>query len=120
MLAVSRANSRLTQIVLKDKNAEIPPQAVPLFEERGPFACERWRVLERQRCSRTDGATICNKAKINGKPFDIRVPSARIINRFAAVPLHTTEGGRGKAALTAFINENNTKREYLVNINKNY
>ena len=57
-----RANSRLPQIILKDKNAEIQPQAVPLFEE-GPFACERWRVLERRRRSRTKGAT--NKA--NGK-----------------------------------------------------
>ena len=77
-----RANSRLTQIILKGKNAEIQPQAVPLFEERGTVRqVERWRVLERRRRSRTNGATVCNEAKINGKPFEIRVPLARIINR---------------------------------------
>ena len=41
--AACHANSRLTQIILKDKNAEIQPQAVPLFEERGTV---RLRTVE--------------------------------------------------------------------------
>lgn len=51
---------------------------------------ERWRVLERQRRSRTEGATVCNKVKINGNPFEIRRLSTRIINRL-----------RGEAAIIA-------------------
>ena len=65
--------------------------AVPSFEERGDRSLvERWRVLERQRRSRTGGATVCNKVKINGNPFEIRRLSTRIINRL-----------RGEAAIIA-------------------